>query len=312
MILSDMDMRDAFFDSILDAAREDPNVVFLTADMGAFSLEAYRRDLPKQFVNVGIAEQNLIDVASGLARAGKRVFAYAIIPFVTLRCMEQIKVDLSLMNLPVTLVGVGAGFTYGSDGPTHHAAEDVAVMRALPGLTLWNPSDAAVTRASAQAVLTHSGPSYVRLERGKLPVLYDAEPDMASGVGVLRRGRDATLVATGYMTHRALQAAEALAVEGLDVGVADLFRIKPIDGPALMNALGETERVITLEENFLTGGLGSAVLEALSDAGRLLSVKRLALPDSHCHEHGDRDWILERLGLDEVGIANSVRAWLKD
>jgi transketolase len=283
-----LDIRDAFFDELYEIARRDRNVVFLTADMGALSLERFRQDFPDRFINVGVAEQNLVSVAAGLALAGKRVFIYAIIPFVTLRCLEQIKVDLCVMKLPVTIVGSGAGFTYSSDGPTHHAIEDVSIMRALPGMTIYNPSDQVTAKAAALSASQCTGPVYIRLDKGSLPALYQADEDLSNGLALLRNGTKLLIIATGCMTHVALHEAEALRKSGINPGVVDLFRLKPI-GEELIEIAQGYERVVTLEEHTLPGGMGGAVVELFADKGLMVPVKRLGIPDVYPACYGDRE-----------------------
>jgi len=302
-----IDIRDAFFDELYRIAKRDPEVVFMTADMGAFSLERFRADFPDRFINVGISEQNLISAAAGMALAGKRVFVYAIIPFVTLRCLEQIKVDLCVMNLPVTVIGAGAGFTYSSDGPTHHALEDVSVLRALPGMRIYNPSDQVTAGAAAWSAYRADGPVYVRLDKGSYPVLHPETPGEA-GMGHLREGSDLAIVATGCMVHTALELAEALAPEGIRAGVIDLFRLKPLD-PALIAQLRRYRAVVTLEEHTLHGGMGSAVLESLSDTGIDTPVKRLGIADFYPQGYGDREWMRGQCALDRATLLSSVRGF---
>jgi len=150
MKMSDIDIRDAFFDEIYKCAAKDKNVIFIAADMDAFSLRKYKKDLPDQYINIGVAEQNMIAVAAGLALCGKKVFLYAIIPFITFRCLEHIKVNICSMNLPVAIIGVGSGLSFGFDGPTHHAVQDIAVMRVLPEIEILNPSDSASSALCAR------------------------------------------------------------------------------------------------------------------------------------------------------------------
>ncbi len=312
MKISEIDMRDAFFDEVLRLARADRDLVFLTADMGAFSLEAFKRDLPAQFCNAGIAEQNLVSVAAGLALGGKKPFIYSIIPFVTLRCLEQIKVDLCSMNLPVVVVGVGSGLTYGADGPTHHATHDVAVMRVLPELTLFNPSDAVQTRWCAGAAYRAAGPVYVRVERGRLPEIHPEGTDFSRGVVRARAGADVTIVATGYTVHQALLAADRLAESGIDAGVVDLFRVRPAPVGELETILGESRRVVTYEENSLTGGIGSLVAEVMAEMGMARPFRRVAVPDAHCFLTMEREAMHRELGLDAASAAAALRDWIKE
>lgn len=174
-----MDIRDAFFGELYKIASKDKNVVFLTADMGAFALNKFKGDLPKQFINVGVAEQNLISVAAGLALGGKKVFAYSIAAFITYRCYEQIKVDLCQMGLPVTIIGAGPGLTYGSDGPTHHAIYDIAIMRVLPQMTILTPTSPEKAKKAARIAYDSQTPMYIRLAKGKLPTVYGKYRDFS-------------------------------------------------------------------------------------------------------------------------------------
>lgn len=310
MTISDVDMRDAFFDELYNIARDDPQVIFLTADMGAYSLVRFKENLPGQYINVGVAEQNMVSVAAGLALGGKTVFIYTIVPFVTLRCYEQIKIDLCCMELPVTVIGAGAGLTYGSDGPTHHAVHDVAVMRALPEITILNPSDSVMTQAFARIAYESTSPVYVRIEKGRLPLIYDENgSDFSNGIAEIKSGVDLTIISTGIMVHRALEAAKILDEHSMSVGVLDLYRIKPLNVELLLNFIGQSKCVVILEENAITGGIGSAVCEVLSDNLKNISLKRIALPDKHCFESGDRESLHILYGLDTNSITKSILDW---
>ncbi len=300
-------MRDAFFDELYGIAKEDRNIVLITADCGAPSLDKFRADLPEQFINVGIAEQNMISLAAGLALEGKRPFCYAITPFASLRCLEQIKVDLCCMGLPVTILAVGAGFSYDLSGPTHHALEDIAVIRSLPNMTILNPSESTMVRLFARAPA--SGPRYIRLERQRLPRLYEEGTGFEEGLKVAREGKDLTIVATGRMVHRALEVVEALEGYGLDAGVMDVYRLSPFPAELLLQSIAAG--VVTLEENFAPGGLGSMVAEALADAGKAVPLKRLCVPHEYCFEYGGRSRLHTLTGLDLVSVSRRIMEWLE-
>jgi len=303
---SETDLRDAFFDALYDLAKNDPHVLCLAADMGAFSLNRFKRDLSRQYVNVGICEQNLVSVAAGLALGGKKVFIYAIAPFITQRCYEQIKVDLSCMNLPVTLVGVGAGIAYSSDGPTHHATQDVAALRALPGMTILNPADSTSAAAAAQLAYRSDSPVYVRIDKGRFPLLYDTEDSLSDGLTLVRDGSDVVIVTTGVMVHRACEVAEDLRTHSIDAGIVDVFRLKPVNEKKLLSIVGQYNRIVTLEEHSIIGGLGSMVSETLTDHRKALPVKRIALADRLCEGYGDRQWMHEYYGLDAGTIEKTI------
>ncbi|MGD0335693.1 MAG: transketolase C-terminal domain-containing protein [Candidatus Omnitrophota bacterium] len=300
--LSDIDIRDAFFDELYEIAREDKEVLFLTADMGALSLEKFKRDLPRQYINVGIAEQNMISVAAGLTLGGKKVFVYAIAPFITQRCYEQIKIDLACMRLSVTIIGAGAGIVYNSDGFTHHAIQDIAIMRALPGMTILNPADSVTAAAVVRIARNSNGPVYVRIDKGKLPLLYDKKNNFSEGMAVLKDGRDLMIIATGTMVHQAFKAADRLARHSIDAGIIDLYRIKPINEDLFLTAVKKARRIATLEEHSIIGGIGSAVSEILADRGMALPLKRIGIADEYCRSCGDREWMRKDYGLDIENI----------
>jgi transketolase len=308
-MIQNYDIRDAFFDEIYEIARRDASVLFMTADMGAMSLENFRRDFPGRYFNVGISEQNMVSVAAGLSIEGKKVFIYAIVPFVTLRCLEQIKVDLCVMNLPVTVVGAGSGLTYSSDGPTHHAIEDISVMRALPRMEIYNPSDPATAKYAASASYRSSGPAYVRLDKGSWPELYDNEIDMGKGFVCHRSGKKLLIVSSGCMVHSALMVADDLKKYGVDCGVLDLFRLKPVE-KELSAIAQEYEKIITIEEHTLSGGLGSIITEVVAENGLAIPVKRFGIPDCYLESYGDRTWMNRQFGLHVDTLSKSVREWL--
>jgi transketolase len=305
-------MRDAFFDELYEIARENRNVVLLSADMGAPALDKFRKDLASQYFNVGIAEQNMVNLATGLALEGKKVFIYAIMPFTTLRCYELIKVNLSLMNIPVTIVGVGAGFGYDDSGPTHHATEDLAAMRALPNMNIICPADIITTISAARISCEMKTPNYVRLDREVLPLIYQADTDFSDGLSVLKSGKDVTIVSTGNMVHIALEILDRLKEFSVAVGVIDLYRVKPVNRELLLVNLRSTAKVVTLEEHLLDGGLGSAVLEVMADSGLSVPVRRFGIPDKYLYAYGGRRNIQKLCGLDPGYVSQTVLEWIRE
>lgn len=302
----DIDIRDAFFDELYNIAEKDGDVVFLTADMSAFSLERFKRDLGRQYINVGVSEQNMVSIAAGLALSGKTVFIYAITPFVTMRCYEQIKVDLSGMNLPVTIIGAGPGLTYSSDGPTHHSIQDISIMRALPEMTIFNPSDPITASAAATMSYKSQGPVYVRIDKGRLPQLYSEGDDLSEGLSLLKKGDDLLVITTGVMVHQAFKLVEELARHSIDAGILDLHRIKPINEELLLSHIDQSSRVITLEEHSIIGGIGSAVSEILVDNGITTPMKRFAIGENGCKRYGDRDWTHKQYNLDVDTVVSEI------
>lgn len=302
-------MRDAFIDEVIAAARRDPNLYFLSADFGAAALDSFRRDLPDQFLHTGICEQNMIDVAAGLALAGKTVFVYAMAPFITARCYEQTKSVLASMNLPVTLVAVGVGLGYDHATLTHFTPEDVACMRALNRIEIWSPADAEAAAALGRDAAARPAFRYVRLERQGMAEFYQGrfEEARARGLIEIKTGSDVAIVSCGYLSHKALAAAEALAAEGVSAGVIDVFRLKPNPAEALIDILGRYRAVVTVEEQMLEGGFGSLVLEAMADGGRALPLRRLGIRDGFEVVNGDRDHLHRLYGIDTPHIIAAAR-----
>ena len=309
--MAERTQRDVFWERVCDLAREDRDIVVITADMGAPGLDAFRRDLPAQFINVGIAEQNAVSLGTGLALAGKKVFVYAIAPFVTLRCLEQTRVGQGIMGIPLTLVGVGAGFGYAESGPTHHLVEDLAVMRAIPGLTVHSVSDPAVAADVAALCCREPRPRYVRLDRQALPEIYPAGTSFPHGMALPRAGRAGLIVATGVMVHTALAVAGRLGEEGISVGVLDVQTL-PVDETAFLERVAGVPRLVSLEEHVLPGGLGSAIAEIMADRGLGIRLLRLGVPagSAYGYVYGGRELIRRTCGLDLESVERAVRGFL--
>jgi len=310
--MNSISQRDAFFGKVYEIAKDDRDVVVVSADMGAPALDKIRRDLASQFVNVGIAEQNAITLAAGLSMSGKKVFAYAIAPFITLRCLEQIRVENAIMKFPVTIVGVGVGFGYEDSGPTHHLIEDVAVMRALPQITIHTATDSVMAAAFAGISCKMKTPNYVRLDREALPDLYHNNSDFSSGLRVLKESKDCYIIANGNMTHIALDIVNRLKGRKSNIGVIDLHTI-PINEALFLRTIRGIKKLISLEEHFLPGGLGSAVCEVLNDNKICIPVKRLGLtPDKgYCYKYGGREVIRKYYGLDRENLQKKITDFLR-
>lgn len=302
-------MRDVFFDKLYEIAKKDRQVILLSDDFGAPSLDKFKKDFSSQYINIGIAEQNMVSTAAGLALGGKIVYMYAIAPFVTLRCYEQIKIDLCCMNLHVTALGVGAGFSYDTSGPTHHATEDIAIMRALPGMTILNPSDNVMAAACAEISYKNPGPKYIRFDREKLVTIYDKNTDFSDGVATLKTGKDLCIISTGMMVHKAFNVAHELSKHSINAGVVDLYRVKPINAELLLKFISQSKRVVTIEENLINGGIGSIVAEVLVDNDITLPLKRFAVPDKYCFKYDSREHIHKLYSLDVNSIVKKILRW---
>ena len=286
-------MRTAFIEALFELARKRPDIFLVCGDLGFGVLDEFARTLPGQFLNAGVAEQNMTGVAAGLALSGKTVFTYSIANFPTFRCLEQIRNDVCYHHANVKVVAVGGGFCYGSHGYTHHGIEDLAVMRSLPGMTVVAPGDPVEARLATRAIAEHEGPCYLRLGRAGEPVVHLTTPAFELGKALrLRDGGDVTLIATGGMLKFTVDVADKLRDEGIDPRVLSMPTVKPIDEEAIIDAARVTHGIITLEEHSVTGGLGDAVADVL--ARRLESpvpFVKLGHPDEVDHRIGNQAYM---------------------
>lgn len=306
------DTRDATFAELYEIALRDSRAILLSADTGAFKLKDFQQNIPAQFYNVGISEQNAISVAAGLALSGKKVFVFGLSPFVTLRAYEQIKIDVCCMDLPVTILGMGAGYGYSYDGPTHHVTQDISIMRALPGISIWSPSDPTMAGAAVHLACEANAPCFIRIDKGPLRAIYDPEnSQFSAGLSLLRSGKDLLIAATGAMVTQAYRVVEELKLRGIDAGILDVYRLKPFPCEAFLEEVRSCARLITLEEHGLAGGFGGIIAETLCDAGLPMPLKRIGIRDNYRLETGGREWVRSLDGLHVQGITDSVLNWLE-
>lgn len=293
--------RDEFIWQLQQRAREDKSIMLLSADMGAPALDSWREELPGQFIAMGIAEQNTINVAAGLAGGGKKVFVYMMGCWMA-RCYEQIRYSCAAAGNPVTLIGNGVGLGYAPSGPAHCPTEDIAYMRALAGIEVYAPGDLEMIEPLVDLCLKKPALRLIRLERNVATGLEGARAEIEHGMRVVRRGqKPLSIISCGYMLGRAVAVAGVFAAT-----VIDLFRIKPINQDFLTVYLCGTREVVTLEEQTLDGGLGSAVLEAISDLGLNKSVLRIGLPERYIFENGTRNQLLDANGLSVEAITDKI------
>lgn len=306
-----MGMRDAFFTSLYPLFKANPKTVFISADNGAPTLDRFGDDLKNQFYTVGIAEQQLIGMAAGFALEGYKAYTYAIAPFITLRSYEITKLDVCAMNLPIVLIGIGAGYAYDIMGPTHHTVEDLSIMRALPNMKIYSPADGVTAAALASISFEDPAPQYLRFDRAGIPDLYEGQDvDFRQGLVPVRSGKDVCIIACGVMVHQAIEVAEQLQREGIGAGVVDLFRIKPLNAEWLLDELANVSHVVTMEEHLLAGGMGSSILELLADHGLTRPVLRFGQNDRFSFEMGGREVIWKNSGLDVTAMVARIQHWL--
>ena len=303
-------MRKASLDMVHALAREDERVLFIGSDLGPDTLADMRAEMPSRFYMEGVSEAHVIGMAAGLAMEGYVPYVNTIATFITRRCFEQVALDLCLQNLPVRLIGNGGGVVYAPLGPTHLAIEDIAIMRALPNMAVTAVADADEMRRMMRASLDWPGPLYIRLAKGGDPIITAGIDGFVIGKAYeMRKAGRIGLVATGVMTSRALKVADILADAGIAAGVLHVPTVKPLDADALHRFAGPAEVLVTLEEHVRSGGLGTAVLEALSDSGALkrLDLVRLGIPDSFATQYGSQESLLELYELQPPQIAARIR-----
>jgi transketolase len=307
-------MRDAFIAEALKAMGRRRDLYFVTADFGAPALDEMRRKYPCRFVNVGIAEQNLVNVSAGMAFEGLTVHAYAIASFLATRAFEQVKINLSLhsqvRDFNVNLVGVGAGLSYDISGPTHHCLEDISVVNTLPGVQLFSPSDWVLAARFHAYALRQSGPKYLRFDSKPLPAIYDSRPEVRieDCFCELEKGSGTCIVSTGFMTHTALEAARLARRRGLKPGVVDLFLLKPLDAARLLKVLSRYKKVVTLEEGFVgKGGMDSIISALLRGRRGAPALETLGFGDRYVFERGDRAALHKLYGLAPASVAAKLK-----
>ena len=306
-------MRDAFVRALMREAAADDRITLITGDLGFGVLKPFWETYPKQFINAGIAEQGMTSMASGLARTGRTVLTYSIGNFPTLRCLEQIRNDCAYHEANVKVVCVGGGFVYGSLGMSHHATEDMAVIRALPGVTVFTPGDPAEVEAVVPEMLRTPGTCYLRLGRGGEPTLH---PKPIEGWRLpqaltLREGGDVALLSAGGILTQTVSAAEKLAAQGVSAEVVSFPSIKPIDREKILELAKRFPLLVTVEEHTVVGGFGSAVAEVVADEGLPCRVKRIGMPDIYSSIVGTQQYLRGVYGMDDEAICKKTLEWLK-
>jgi transketolase len=301
-------MRNNFADEITRLAEADRRIVLLSGDIGNRLFDGFKAKAPDRFFNCGVAEANMMGMAAGLAMSGLRPVVYTIAPFTTTRVMEQIRVDVCYHNAPVVIVGVGSGLGYASLGATHHSCEDMAMLRALPGMSVLAPADPLEVRGAMRAALRHAGPSYIRMGKKGEPNIHRDVPAIEIGRSlVVRDGVDVCLLAVGVMLPDALAAAETLAKRGVSVHVVSVVSVKPLDETLLKEAFARFPLVVSIEEHSLIGGYGGALAEWVVDSGPFAArLLRMGTADRFPHEAGETEHARALNGLTANTIVDRV------
>lgn len=300
-------MRTTFIKTLTELAKYDRNLWFLTGDLGFSVVENFQKTFPDQYLNAGVAEQNMIGMAAGLALSGKVVFTYSIVPFITMRCFEQVRNDVCMQNANVKLVGYGAGFSNNQMGPTHHSIEDIAIMRALPNMTVVCPGDPWEAGEAVKAIYKIKTPAYLRICKKGEPILHDKKDKFVLGKGmILEDGNDLTLITTGNMLEVATKIAEDLRSKKLSARIVSMHTIKPLDERLILESAKKTNAVFTLEEHSTIGGLGSAVSEVLAESGTLVKFHRFGVSDKFTKIAGSQEFLREANGLSQKQIFEKI------
>lgn len=304
-------MRDAFVKTLMNIAEKDQNVVLITGDLGFGVLKPYWEKFPNQFINAGIAEQNMTGIAAGMALSGKTVFTYSIGNFPTLRCIEQIRNDCAYHNANVKIVCVGGGFTYGSLGMSHHATEDIAVMRSMPFVTVMTPGDLTEAEVCTKAAYSTPGTCYLRLGRGGEPKIHNDLSGYTPYRAIkIKDGEKVALFSAGAIFEEAMESTELLRQSGINAALYTFPFVKPIDKNTICECAEKYDLIVTVEEHNIVGGFGSAVAEVLASVGgaKLLMI---GLNDIYSSIVGTQKYLRQKYGMDSVAIADKILQKIK-
>lgn len=300
-------MRNAFADEIFKLAENDPRIVLLAGDIGNRLFDSFKAKFPDRFYNCGVAEANMASMAAGLAMCGLRPVTYTIAPFNTTRCLEQIRDDICYHNVPVLIVGTGAGLSYASLGCTHHSCEDISFLKSIPNMTVLCPGDAMELRSLLQCSFKWEGPMYMRIGKKGEPVIYPSLPEVTIGkASIIQKGKDICLISTGNMLQVTLDAAKILDASGYKSEVISMHTVKPLDIELLEEVSGKFPLLVSLEEHSLIGGLGSFIAEWIVDQNISTTLLRFGTQDFFPHPIGSQNYVRELFGLTPEAIANRI------
>ena len=307
-----IDFRNAFFDEMYAISKKNNKIVFLTADISAYSLPKFKKDFPEKFYNVGIAEQGMVNIATGLAMNKKKVFIFSMIPFLAMRCFEHIKINICSHNLPVVLVGLGSGLSYDTAGHSAQAIIDVGLMRMLPELEIYNPSDPVSARKICKIVSLSKKPSYVRLDKSQQIPIYKENENFSSGFKVFKNKSKDCIISSGVMTQNSLELVSKLKDNGLSVDVIDLFKLKPINESKLLKILKNYKNIFVVDENTFSGGISSILSEIFIKNNLMKKISFFCLKNTQdVGNYGNRLWLHKRNHLDIKYLQKQISKKIK-
>lgn len=306
-------MRQVFINTLGEITRKNKNIYLLTGDLGYTIFEKYRSEFPSNFINAGVAEENMVGVAVGLALSGKIPFIYSISPFLTSRAYEQIRNDVCLPKANVKIIGIGAGISYAHAGPSHHALEDIAIMRALPNMVVLSPADPVEVVASVKTMINHCGPVYLRLGKSGEPVVHKKKIKFEIGKGlIISEGKDGYILTCGAIANTVLNVVEKLKRLGYSFGVISMHTVKPLDTVLISQLIDRVRAMCTVEEHNIIGGLGGAVSEFLAESSTKVLFKRFGIEDIFCQQLGNYKYMQDYYGLSENKLTMAILNWLKN
>ena len=316
-----MAQREVFISTLFEKAKLDKDIYLLSVDMGAVSLDIWRDELPDQFIAMGISEQNAINVAAGLSATGKKVYVYFMACWVA-RCFEQIRYSCAMGKNPITILGAGPALGYSPAGPAHSPVEDIAYMRSLAGIEIYSPACDRIAEGLVDLTINEPKLRYIRLERSYPKVMDKVYSDknidntfLSKGIHIIKENsnvlnQDLCIISSGYMLGRAFEIAEKLELQGLGVSIIDLFKINSIDDKYLLEKIKNYDTIVTIEEQFLSGGLGSFVCEILADSRMQKEILRIGLPNKYIFDNGSRDHLLDRNNLSVNDILSMIMSFI--
>lgn len=305
-------MRNAFADEIAQIAAVDPRIVLLSGDIGNRLFDPFKTKFPNRFYNCGVAEANMASVAAGMAMCGLRPITYTITPFNTTRCLEQIRDDICYHNMPVLIVGTGAGLSYASLGCTHHSCEDISFLKSIPNMTVLCPADSMELRSLLHLAFKLNGPAYMRIGKTGEPLIHQAPPQLTIGKGYLiERGTDLCILSAGNMLSIALEARKILKDGGIEAEVISMHTVKPLDTELLTQVSSRFPLLVSIEEHSLIGGLGSFIAEWMADHSIFVHLLRFGTQDHFPHPIGSQKYIRELFGLTPQVIASRIQEKMK-
>ncbi len=305
-------MRDTFVKTLVEIAKKNKNIELITGDLGFGVLKPFWEVLPDQFINAGIAEQNMTSMAAGMALEGKIVFTYSIGNFPTMRCLEQIRNDCAYHNANVKIVCIGGGFVYGSLGMSHHATEDISIMRSLPNVAVFAPGDLTEAECITKAIVDYPGTCYLRLGRGGEKRIHSNLPDFEIGKAILvQKGARIAIFSTGGIFDEVKHASDVLSANGITPTLYTFPTVKPIDVDVIAKCAQEYDFIVTCEEHNVVGGFGSAVAEVMSESINKARLIKIGIPDNYCSYVGDQKYLRSMFNLDGDSIAKRILEVLK-